>query len=330
MISNLFEIWCLELGIYPVISVFEEVMDYDIIIIGGGPAGLTAGIYASRARLKTLLLEKNITGGLAATTDKLENYPGFPDGIGGMELLEKIKKQAVRFGTGIREFEEVRVVRPMDGGIEISTSREKYFAHSVIVASGSEPKKLDVPGEEKFRGRGVSYCATCDGPLFGERDVAVVGCGDSGLQEGEYLLKFVKSITFVEFLPHMTAEKILQERFQNRKNTRFLLNHRLISISGSQTVSSILVRDREKGKEEELPVSGVFVYVGLKPNSDFLKDVVELDTSGFVVTNEKMETSIQGIFAAGDIRSKDVRQVSTAVGEGTVAAIAAEKYIRGS
>lgn len=304
-------------------------MNYDIIIIGGGPAGLTAGIYASRARLKTLLLEKNITGGLAATTDKLENYPGFPDGISGMDLLERMRKQAERFGTEIKEFEEVRDVKPLNKRIEITTVQGKYSALSVIIASGSEPKKLNVPGEEKFRGRGVSYCATCDGPLFGEKDVAVVGCGDSGLQEGEYLLKFVKSITFVEFLPRMTAEKILQERFQNRKNTRFLLNHKLISINGGETVSSIVVRDREKGKEEELPVSGVFVYIGLKPNSDFLKDVVELDTSGFVVTNEKTETSIPGIFAAGDIRSKDVRQVSTAVGEGTIAAIAAEKYIQG-
>jgi thioredoxin reductase (NADPH) len=302
-------------------------MNYDILIIGGGAAGLTAGIYASRARLKTLLIEKGIPGGLTATTDLIENYPGFPDGINGMELMDKMKRQAQRFGTEIAEFEEVKSVNPAGMKIEVQTDKGKYSASAVIVASGTVPKRLNIPGEEEFRGRGVSYCATCDGPLYRDKDVAVVGCGNSGLQEGEYLLKFVKSITFVEFLPYMTAEKILQERLTEEKRTKFLLNHMLTRINGKNGVDSVTVRNRQINEEEEIKVSGVFIYVGLLPNSDFLKGVVELDDSRCVITNEQMETSVPGIFATGDVRSKQVRQVATAVGEGTLAAIMAEKYI---
>ena len=302
-------------------------MVYDLIIIGGGPAGLTAGIYASRARLNSLLLEKKMSGGMAATTERLENYPGFPDGISGMELLEKMKSQAERFGIRIKEFEEVKTIKPKGKRIELITENKKYSTRSLIIATGSEPKKLNVPGEDKFHGRGVSYCATCDGPLFRDMDVAVVGCGNSGLQEGEYLLKFVKSVKFIEFLPYMTAEKILQERIKSNKNTEFYLNHELINIEGEDRISSVIIQNRLSKKKRKIPVSGVFFYVGLNPNSHFLKGVVELDRFGFVVTNEKMETSIRGIYAAGDVRSKDIRQVSTAVGEGTIAAIYAEKFI---
>ncbi len=308
----------------------------DIIIIGGGAAGLTAAIYTSRAGLKTLLIEKGIPGGLAATTDSIENYPGFPDGINGMELMSKIKFQAEKFGTEIHEFEEVKSVKPDSTGVNrrdaystiVQTDKAKYRTSALIVASGTVPKSLNVLGEKKFRGKGVSYCATCDGPLFRNKDVIVIGCGNSGLQEGEYLLKFVKSITFIEFLPYMTGEKILQERLSKQSNVKFMLNHMVTQINGKDMVDSVTIKDRQTGEKKTIPAEGIFIYVGLLPNSDFLKSVVKLDNSGCVITNEQMETSVPGIFAAGDIRSKEVRQISTAVGDGALAAVMTEKYIR--
>jgi len=237
---------------------------YDIIIIGGGAAGLTSGIYTSRGRLKSLLIEKGMPGGLTATTDFIENYPGFPQGIKGMKLMDRMKRQAERFGTEIIQG-EVRNVKPIEGKIEVKTEKGTYNASCVIVASGGIPKKLNIPGEEEFFGKGVSYCATCDGPLYRAKDVAVIGCGNSGLQEGEYLLKFVKNITFVEFLPYMTAEKILQERLRKERKANFLLNHMLTRINGKDGVDSITVKERKTGEEKEIPVSGVFIYAGFLP-----------------------------------------------------------------
>ena len=307
---------------------------YDVIIIGGGPAGLTSAIYTSRERFNTLLLEKGICGGLPATTDLIENYPGFPDGINGAELIDKFKKQAIRFGTKIVEFKTVKRIEPMGKRIKVWTTEvepslgEEYSASTVIVASGSIPKKLNIPGEDKYRGRGVSYCATCDGPLFMGKDVAVIGCGNSGLQEGEYLLKYVKSVTFIEFLPYMTAEKILQERLQKNKKATFLLNHKLTSINGEEVVNSITVLDRQTGNEKVLKLQGVFIYAGFLPNTKFLEGVVKLDDKGYIVTNDRMETSAQGIYAVGDVRSKKVRQIAVACGEGTIAAISAREHIK--
>ena len=300
----------------------------DVIIVGGGPGGLTTAIYTSRGGLNTILLEKGICGGLPATTDLIENYSGFPDGINGMELMEKFKKQTLRFGTNIIEFKEVKKIEPAGKRIKIQTTDKEYYAYTVIVASGSVPKKVNVPGEEEYQNKGVSYCATCDGPLYKGKDVAIIGCGNSGLQEGEALLNYVKSVTFIEFLPYMTAESILQERLQKNEKTNFFLNHMLTSINGDEYVNSVTVKDRQTNKEKKIEVSGVFIYAGFLPNSKFLEGVVKLDQLGNIITNEKMETSVPGIYAVGDIRSKMVRQIDVACGEGTIAAISAHDYIR--
>ncbi len=308
---------------------------YDVIIIGGGAGGMTAGIYTSREMLSTLLIEKKIIGGLAAETELIENYPGFPESITGMDLMDKMRNQAQKFGVEIAEFEEVKLVKPGAGNeIIVRTVKEEkhrveYRAHSVIVASGTVPKPLNVPGEKEFRGKGISYCATCDGPLYKDKQVGVIGCGDSGLQEGESLLKHAKKVTFVEFLPYMTASKILQQRVKKNKKANFLLNHALVRIDGDEFVDSIAVKDRNSGQEKKIEVSGVFLYVGFLPATDFLKETkIELDKSGYIKTNDKMETSIPGIYAVGDIRSKMVRQIDVACGEATVAAIAASRRIQ--
>ena len=301
---------------------------YDVIIVGGGAAGLTAGIYTSREGLDTLLLEKFLCGGLVADTTLVENYPGFPEGINGRDLIERFKEQAQKFGTQIAEYTEITKVEPLEKRVTIKTNNGEYDARSLIIASGSVPKKLKIPGEDEFYGKGVSYCATCDGPLYKGRDVAVVGCGNSGLQEGESLLRYVKSATFIEFLPYMNAEKILQERVQENEKTEFLLNHMLTSINGENLVSSVTVKNRQTDEEKKLELSGVFIYVGFLPNSKFLEGVAELDTSAYIITNENMETSVPGIYAVGDVRSKRVRQIDVACGEATIAAISALDYIK--
>jgi thioredoxin reductase (NADPH) len=300
--------------------------DWDIIIIGGGPAGLTAGIYASRARLRTLLIEKLMPGGLAASTDKVENYPGFPGGIAGAELTKRMEDQAREFGLEI-VIEEVKSLTVKNKVKIVKTASAEYEAASVIIATGTQPKKLNVPGEDKFRGRGVSYCATCDGPFFKDKDIVVVGCGSSGIQEGIFLLRFAKQINFVEFLPYMTAEKILQERIQKESRTKFHFGHALTAINGEEAVASVTIKERKTGKEKTIEAQGVFIYVGLNPITEFLKDTVKLDDYGYIVVDENLETSISGVFAAGDVRTNSLRQISTATGDGTLAALMAEEYV---
>ena len=302
--------------------------DFDVAIIGAGPAGLTASIYAARAKMKTVIFEIAAVGGLAATTDKIENYPGFKDGISGEELTSLMEKQAKSFGVQVIN-EGVMDVDLNANPKVLKAESGEFTAKSVVIATGTSPKPLNVPGEDKYKGRGISYCATCDAPFFQDKEIAVIGCGNSGIQEGLYLLKFVKKITFVEFLPYMTAEKILQERIKSYNNVEFMLNSMVTGFEGDEKLKGIKVKSRETGEEKVIQVDGVFVYVGLMPNTDFLKGKIDMDKAGFIKTNELLETSIPGVYAAGDVRTTPLRQVATAVGDGALAAEMAVKYAEG-
>lgn len=301
-------------------------MEYELAIVGAGPAGLTAAIYAARAGLKVVIFERALPGGNVAVTDLIENYPGFPKGIKGIELSERMKQQAQRFGAEIIGA-EVKSVGGSGKNRVVKTEGKEYEIPAIIVAGGTTHKKLNIPGEDELRGRGVSYCAICDGPLFRGKPIAVVGCGNSGLQEGRFLLNFATHITFIEFLPHMTADRILIDLFKQEKRAAFLLNTMVISIEGETRVETVVVKNRETEEKKSIKVDGVFIYVGMNPYTQFLRGVVDLDKGGFVITNEKMETSLDGVFACGDIRSKEIRQIVTACGEGAEAAMQAYQYV---
>jgi thioredoxin reductase (NADPH) len=300
---------------------------YELIIIGAGPAGLTAGIYAARSRLKTLLIEKMpLPGGLAAITDWIENYPGFEEGVTGPELTRRMAEQARRFGleSVVDEVRSVRVDTPLK---TVVTGSSRYVARALIIATGTEPRKLDIPGESRLRGKGVSYCATCDGPIFRDKEVVVVGTGNSGLQEGLFLSRYVRSISFVDLLPKMTGQKILQEKLSEQENVKFFLNHRVTEIKGEATVDSVVLENLSSKTTVSLHVQGVFVYAGLKPLTKWLQRSIELDENGYVLADENLQTSAEGVFAAGDVRKKNCRQVATAVGDGALAALMVEKHL---
>jgi len=299
---------------------------YDVVIIGGGAAGLTAAIYTGRSGLKTVLINKGVIGGIASVIDMIENYPGFPDGISGMKLMQTFEKQARKWGVEIIADEAVGIEYD-DYKKIVKTKKAVLETWTVIIATGSEPKRLGVPGEEKFIGRGISFCATCDGPLFKDKDLMVVGAGNSGLQEGLFLLRFARSLTFVEVLPKIQAEKVLIDRVTADPRVRFLLNHVVVAIEGKESVEGVRIMDRETKKTKVVPVSGLFIYVGFHPETEFLKGKIRMDGSGYIITDENMETTVKGIMAAGDVRRKFARQVSTAIGDGAAAAIAAHRYV---
>ncbi len=300
---------------------------YDVIIIGGGPAGLTAGIYASRARLKSLLLEGMIAGGQMVTTDIVENYPGFAQGISGAELTAIMEEQAKRFGLTM-ETGEVTGLEVAGGKKIVKTAEREYRAEAVIICTGTEYRKLGIPGEKEFAGRGVSYCATCDGAFFKDSKIVVVGGGDSALTEALFLTKFAKEITIIHRRDALRATKIYQERAFANPKINFLWNSVVEEIRGNQTIERIIVKNVTSDEVMEVATEGVFMFIGIEPKTAFLKGVVELDGSGYILVDENnLQTSVDGIFAAGDARKKLLRQVATAVGDGATAAFAVERYL---
>ncbi len=300
---------------------------YDIIIIGGGPAGLTASIYTSRAKLKTLILEKMIPGGQVTTTHLVENYPGFPEPINGFLLMSHFQKQAQNFGAEIVTSKEVTSIEKEDKIFKIKTLDNEYKAKAVLIATGAKYKTLGIPGEEKFKGRGVSYCATCDGAFFKDKEVAVIGGGNSALEEALFLTKFVRKVYLIHRRFQFRADKILQDRVKENEKIEPILNYVPVSVNGKDEVESITIEERDTKERKEIKVDGVFFFIGLSPNSEFLKDFVKKDENEYIIVNENLETNIEGCFAAGDVIKKKVRQIATAVGDGATAGVNIREYL---
>ena len=299
---------------------------YDVIIIGGGPAGLTAGLYTSRAGLRTLLVERLMPGGLAATTDMVENYPGFPEGIAGPELMQRFEEQAVRFGLEIR-MAQVQAISVRGRDRIVSVGDEELVAGALIIASGSSPRKLGVPGEEAFRGRGVSYCATCDGPLYRDAVLAMVGGGDSAVKEGIFLTKFARKVHLIHRRDQLRASGVTRDRALSNEKIEFVWDSVVEEIVGDRMVSGVRIRNVKTREQSTLPVDGVFIFVGTEPNTDFVKGILKLDEKGAIVTNRDTQTLVPGIFAAGDVQEIFAQQIAVAVGHGAQAAMMAEHYL---
>lgn len=303
--------------------------DYDIVIIGGGPAGYTAGIYAARAGLKTLLIEGAGTVSQITITDIIENYPGIPEGIGGFELMQLFKKQALKFGleslprdvTAVKKSSAAEVIWEVTAGDKI------YKTLCIIAATGAMWRNLGVPGESEFAGKGVSYCATCDGPFYRNRDVIVVGGGDTAIQEALFLTHFAKRVIVIHRRDRLRAAGMLQKRAFAEKKIEFIWNATVAEITGTEFVTGVKVKNVNTGGISEIAADGAFIFVGRLPYTEMFKGLVEMDKTGFLVTDEHLRTNADGIFAAGDCRAKLFRQVVTAAGDGANAVHSAELYI---
>jgi len=304
----------------------NEPMERDLIIIGGGPAGFTAGLYAGRAQLEPLVIVGQAFGGQAGATSEMENYPGFPDGIGGMALAEQMSNQATRFGAEIA-FDEVTSVDLKTYPFIVVTYSVTYRAKAIIICTGTQARHMGVPGEAKFIGRGVSSCATCDGYFYKDRTVVVVGGGDSALDEGIYLTRFAKQVIIVHRRDKLRAGAILQQRAMANDKIRFVWNSVVDEVLGDNTVTAVRVHNVLTGEESIINTDGVFVYVGLTPNTQIFEGQLDLTPEGYIVTDKRQRTNVPGVFAAGDVQDPYFRQVVVAAGAGAAAAIEAERWL---
>lgn len=299
---------------------------YEVVIIGSGPAGYTAGIYTSRAKLHTLLISGSLPGGQLMTTSEVENYPGFPNGIFGPELMMNMRQQAERFGAKLLDDEVVEVDfkrRPFG----IRTQGQEFRSESVIICTGASPRKLGLKAEQEFAGKGISYCATCDGPFFKGEDIAVVGGGDTAIEEATFLTKFGKSVKIIHRKDSLRASKILQEKAFENPKIDFVWDHVVSDISGNRKISSISVRNLRTGEERKISVGGLFVAIGHEPNTSIFRGQLQLDDKGYIALTKNTKTSVEGVFAAGDVHDYRYRQAITAGGFGCMAALDVEKWL---
>ena len=299
---------------------------YQLIIVGGGPAGLTAGLYSARGGLKVLLIEKEVIGGQIANADRVDNYPGFPEGISGFELARLIHQQATNHGLETMSGEVTGLTSRYGSNI-VNTAEGDFIAQAVIIAGGSQFRKLEVPGEGEFLGKGVSYCATCDGPLFRDKAVAVVGGGDTAVTDALSLSKFVSSVKVIHRRNQLRASKVLQRKAQTEPKIEFIWDSVVTEVKGKEKLTDLVLKNTKNDTISLLAVDGVFVAIGLVPNTEYLRGVLPLDEGGYIITTELMETTVPGIFAAGDIRHNSVKQAIVAAGNGAVAALSAEWFI---
>lgn len=299
---------------------------YDVIIIGAGPAGMTAAVYASRANMSTLMIERGVPGGQMTNTEEIENYPGY-DSILGPELSNKMFEHAKKFGAEYA-YGDIKQIIDDEEYKTVDAGTKQYKARSIIIATGAQFKKLGVPGESEFGGRGVSYCAVCDGAFFKGRELVVVGGGDSAVEEGVYLTRFASKVTIVHRRDKLRAQKILQQRAFENEKIDFIWNHTVKEIHGKDgKVNAVTLVNTVTGEEKEFKTDGVFVYIGMVPLTKPFENLNITNEAGYIVTNELMETSVPGVFAAGDVREKNLRQIVTATGDGSIAAQSAQRYV---
>ncbi|MDA0263154.1 MAG: FAD-dependent oxidoreductase [Chloroflexi bacterium] len=301
---------------------------YDLVIVGSGPAGLTTALYAAREGIETLIIEKGGIGGQAGVTERIDNYPGFVEGIGGGELADQMRAHAERFGVEILPAQTVTKIQA-DGDHKMITteSGDEYCANAILLAPGTNYRRLNVPGEDDLIGAGIHFCATCDGPFYKDKEVVVVGGGNSGVEEGLFLTKFASKVTVLEFMDRLGASQLLREKAEAHPNMEIRVSSAVQEFKGSGHLESVMVLDRTTDKVEELFPAAAFIFIGLDPNTKFVEDAVETDKFGFITTGPTMETSMEGVFAAGDARAGSTKQVASAVGEGAAAALMIRNYM---